>query len=91
LNGGDDGIIGALLIGAEIGAGGVGGKHDVGGISLLEGFGEGGCIGNIRDKYFRTVGCQRLEVSCIPADRANFLAAGKKSFSYHVSSVAACS
>ena len=78
---GGDGVAGAILKSAEVVAGRVGWNHDVGGICLVEGFGEGGRVGDIGDEYLRAFGRERLQMSRVSADGANFLPAGKKSSS----------
>ena len=88
---GRDAVGDVFLITLGIVGGDVGWNHDVGGICLLQGLGEGRSVGDIADKCLRTLRCERLQMRRVSADDANFLLLGKKIPGNYVARVAACS
>jgi hypothetical protein len=57
----------------------------------MEGLGESPGVGNVGDEWFRTFGRERLQMSGVSANYANFLSSGEKLVRHYMSGVAACS
>src|ERR1019366_117554 len=91
LHRGGDGVADAILKSANVIAGSVGWNHDVGGVGLVEGFGEGGRVGDVAGENLRVFGREKLQMLRVSADDTDFPAAGQKVLCHYVSSVAACS